>query len=584
MTKAKGKPTTKKSKPVPKVRESKIGIWVESNFKSLSFGILGLALLLRVWLLIQLPNMPFSELHKHPDLDMNFFDAWGDRIAKGDFLTDTVWHPYHNWHKIAAENYGVKSDEEGKAKWNEWYGGKTYHQEPLYAQIVGVSKMIAGNGHYLMYILQIISTLFSIWMIMWLGRHYFGAIAGISGGLLFALYSPGILFDFFLLRTSFTTTYLLAMLVVAEKLMQGKSKPWLFGLLGGIGYILQTTALLLWFPLLLRWLFVRRSDIGRSWQVAVGFACILGFLIARNSIVGAPLLSVSSVGPVTYVLSNFPNYPPEAGFVFFEQIGKLMDRTHGEMLASIKYVMSLFPTSTGWIELQFKKLALVFQWYEVPNNVNTYLAEAFSLPLRLAFIPWSVICALGLTGMIFNFRNKKTLNLLFGILSQVAVMVVFYVLCRFRVPMVAMMAVYAGYVVQTVIQYVDLRKVWLVVGCSVAMFLFVIRPTPVIYTEFSSGDMANMFFSYYKDRLDAAAAKKDFKAGIEMERQFLSSQPDLVKNVEHYVPLKDVTQKDLVKYYGKVYGDLGDFYRDDGQVEKAEECYREMNKLMELAQ
>ena len=584
MTKAKGKPTTKKSKPVPKVRESKIGIWVESNFKSLSFGILGLALLLRVWLLIQLPNMPFSELHKHPDLDMNFFDAWGDRIAKGDFLTDTVWHPYHNWHKIAAENYGVKSDEEGKAKWNEWYGGKTYHQEPLYAQIVGVSKMIAGNGHYLMYILQILSTLFSIWMIMWLGRHYFGAIAGISGGLLFALYSPGILFDFFLLRTSFTTCYILAMLVVAEKLMMGKSKPWLFGLLGGIGYILQTTALLLWFPLLLRWLFVRRSDIGRSWQVAVGFASILGFLIARNSIVGAPLLSVSSVGPVTYVLSNFPNYPPEAGFVFFEQIGKLMDRTHGEMLASIKYVMSLFPTSTGWIELQFKKLALVFQWYEVPNNVNTYLAEAFSLPLRLAFIPWSVICALGLTGMIFNFRNKKTLNLLFGILSQVAVMVVFYVLCRFRVPMVAMMAVYAGYVVQTVIQYADLRKVWLVVGCSVAMFLFVIRPTPVIYTEFSSGDMANMFFSYYKDRLDAAAAKKDFKAGIEMERQFLSSQPDLVKNVEHYVPLKDVTQKDLVKYYGKVYGDLGDFYRDDGQVEKAEECYREMNKLMELAQ
>jgi hypothetical protein len=66
MTKAKGKPTTKKSKPVPKVRESKIGTWVESNFKSLSFGILGLALLLRVWLLIQLPNMPFSELHKHP--------------------------------------------------------------------------------------------------------------------------------------------------------------------------------------------------------------------------------------------------------------------------------------------------------------------------------------------------------------------------------------------------------------------------------------------------------------------------------------------------------------------------------------
>jgi len=584
MTKAKGKPTTKKSKPVPKVRVSKIGIWVESNFRSLSFGILGLALLLRVWVLIQLPSMPFSELHKMPDLDMNFFDAWGDRIAEGDFLTDTVFHPYHFWHKIAAENYGVTSDEEGKAKWGEWYGGKTFHQEPLYAQILGVSKMIAGDGHLLIYILQILSSLFSIWMILWLGRHYFGAIAGISAGLLFTLYSPGIIFDFFLLRTSFTTCYMLAMLVVAEKLMMGKSKPWLFGLLGGIGYILQTTTLLLWIPLLVRWLYIRRSDIRRSWQVAVGFAFILGFLIARNSIVGAPLLSASSVGPVTYVLSNFPNYSPEYGFVIFEQIGKLLDRTNGEMMASIQYVMSLFPTNTGWIELQFKKLALVFHWYEISNNVNTYLVQSFSLPLRIAFIPWSVICALGLTGMIFNFLNKKTLNLLFGIASQVAVMVVFYVLCRFRVPMVAMMAIYAGYVVQTVIQYTNPRKVWLAVGCSVAMFLFVIRPYPPIPTLFTSGDLANLFHSYYRSRFDEAAARGDFKAGIEMEKQFLSSQPDLVKHVEHYVPLKDTNQKDLVKYYGKIYGDLGDFYRDDGQLEKAEECYGEMNKLMELAQ
>jgi hypothetical protein len=295
-------------------------------------------------------------------------------------------------------------------------------------------------------------------------------------------------------------------------------------------------------------------------------------------------MSVSSVGPVTYVLSNFPNYPPEAGFVFFEQIGKLTGQNAWRDAGLIKYVMSLFPTSTGWIELQFRKLAMVFHWYEISNNVNTYLVQSFSLPLRLAFIPWSVICALGLTGMIFNFLNKKSLNLLFGVLSQVAVMVVFYVLCRFRVPMVAMMAIYAGYVVQTVIQYVNPRKVWLAVGCSVAMFLFVIRPYPPIHTLFTSGDLANLFHSYYRSHFDEAAAKGDFKAGIEMEKQFLSSQPDLVKYVEHYVPLKDTNQKDLVKYYGKIYGDLGDFYRDDGQTEKAEECYREMNKLMELAQ
>jgi hypothetical protein len=111
-------------------------------------------------------------MHKNPDLDMNFFDLWGDRIAHGDFLTDTVLHPYHYWHKEATDYLG-KSEAEGKAMWNEWYGGKTYHQEPLYAQILGICKMIAGDGHMLIFILQILSSLFSIWMIIWLGATLF---------------------------------------------------------------------------------------------------------------------------------------------------------------------------------------------------------------------------------------------------------------------------------------------------------------------------------------------------------------------------------------------------------------------------
>jgi len=584
MTKSKGKPVSAKGKPSKKSNENKIGIWVEANYKILTFSVLGLALLLRIWLLIQLPTLPFSELHKSPDLDMKFFDQWGDRIAHGDFLTDTVWHPYHNWHKTAAEYFGAKTDEEGKVMWNEWYGGKTYHQEPLYAQILGICKMIAGDGHLLMYILQILSSLFSIWMIIWLGRHYFGVIAGISGGLLFALYSPGLLFDVVLLRTSFTTCYLLALLFVAEKLMMGKSKPWLFGLLGGIGYILQTTALLLWLPLLVRWLYLRRSDIGRSWQVAIGFACVLSLLIARNSIVGVPLMSASSVGPVTYVLSNFPNYKPEAGFVYFEQIGKLLDRTHGKMLASAQYVIGLYPSTWGWVNLEFKKLALVFHWYEVPNNVNSYLPMKLSLPLRLTFIPWSLIAAFGLTGMIFNLRNNKTLNLLFGILSQVAVMVVFYVLCRFRVPMVAMMTIYGGYTIQRLIQTAGSQKMWLTAGCFGLMWIFMLRPYPKIETTFTSGEMANYFHSYYKERLDEASAQGNFKKGIQLEQQFIGTMPEFVKNFEGHLPIQNREQKDLVRYYGNLYGDMGDFYKDDGQQEKADECYGTMDRMKKASE
>jgi hypothetical protein len=584
MTKPKGKTTSNKSKPEKKVVQSKISIWLESNFKILSWSILGIALFLRIWLLIQLPNMPFSEMHENVDLDMNFFDVWGERIAHGDFLTDTVLHPYHNWHKEAAEYMGVQSDEEGKVLWNAWYGGKTYHQEPLYAQILGICKMIAGDGHILIFIFQILSTLFSIWMIMWLGRHYFGVIAGISAGLLFTLYSPALLFDVILLRTSFTTCYMLSLLFVAEKLMMGKSRPWIFGMLGGVGYLLQTTAMLLWLPLLIRWLYVRRVDVKRSWQTGIAFAGVLSLLVIRNSMVGVGLFSVSSVGPVTFMLSNFPNYIPELGFVFFKQVGKLLEMSHGKMVASAIEVIRLHPTFFSYAELEFKKLAMVFHWYEIPNNVNTYIPMKVSWPLRLAVVPWSMIGALGLTGMIFNIRNTKTLNLCMGILSQVAVMVVFYVLCRFRVPMVAMMAVYGGYTLQTLIATYPLRKKLLVMGCFIGLCVFMVRPYPKIDVPYPMGELAIYFHTYYRERMDQSVAEGNFKKGIAYGEQFLCTMPEFVRHIEDHLPLQTANQKDLARYFGKVHGDLGDFYKDDGQQQKAEECYRIMDRLLKAAE
>lgn len=591
MTKAKGKPIPKKSKQPHKETESKISRWLENNFKILSYSVLGLALVLRLWLLIELPNMPFSDLHKHPDLDMKFFDEWGDLIAKGDFLTDTVLHPYHNWHKDATDYIGAKSDEEGKALWNHWYGEKTYHQEPLYAFILGIVKMGGGNGHLLMYLLQILSSLFSIWMIMWLGRHYFGAIAGISAGLLFTLYSPGVLFDMVLLRTSFTTTYILVLLFVAEKLMLGRSKPWIFGCLGGIGYLLQTTTLLLWLPLLVRWLWASlkgsptpvRTTLRHSLQTALGLIGVMSLLVIRNSIVGAPLLSASSVGPVTFVLSNFPNYKPELGFAVFEAIGKLLQETDGKMVASALRILEVFPSTWDWVNLEFQKLAMVFHWYEVPNNVNTYLANAYSLPLRLAFIPWSFIAAAGLVGMIFNVTNKRTMNLLFGVLSQVAVMVLFYVLCRFRVPLVAIMAIYAGYVIQNIMAPENKIKSAMVLVSCLLLWFVMMRPYPDIRVPFAVGEMANCFQTHVRDKLDLYTSRGDFKKAIEVEERFIRSQPEYVKHLEKHQPITNDLQRGLLDYYGKLYGDLGDLYKDGGYPNEAEKSYAMEVKLRSAA-
>ncbi len=571
--------TKLKAKPITPAPLNRMQQWFENKYKILAISILILAGLLRIGLLIELPHMPFSQLHKAGDLDMHFFNLWGDRIADGDVLTDTIWHPYHSWHKELATAFGAQTEQQGRAKWAEWYGGKKFHQEPLYPLIIGVAKMISRPGLLIVYVLQMLLGLLSIWIVMWLGKNYFSAMAAIMGGLLFTLYGPNLLFDATLLRTSFNTCLLLGMLYTAEKLLSGKSNAWVMGVLGGIGYILMTTSMLLWIPLLIRWFFVKRNDLKKSWQVALGFSVVLSFLVIRNQIADVSLLSTSSVGPITYVLSNFPKYKPELGFAYFPQAGKVMELTKGHMISSALYMINLHKPVWEWFLLQFKKLGAVFHWYEIPNNINTYLATQYSVSLSIAFIPYSLIAALGLLGIILNLKNKRTLNLLVAILTQIAIMVIFYVLCRFRIPMVAMLSIFAGYAMQRILSTENIKKSLIAFGGAIALWLLVMRPWPNIPVKFESGDLAMYFQTYLHPQLNKLSAKGDVESSIKIFENFISTMPPYIRNLDPSKGFSTFKERSLSNYYGVLYEDLGNFYRDKGEAQKATFAYSQSAKF-----
>jgi hypothetical protein len=294
-------------------------------------------------------------------------------------------------------------------------------------------------------------------------------------------------------------------------------------------------------------------------------------------------MSVSSVGPVTYVLANFPNYTPHVGFAYFPGLGILMTETNGQMLPSMLKIISLHASFWDWVALQFEKLALVFHWYEIPNNTSTYLPKEYSMVLNATFLPFSFIAALGLTGLIFSFRQKKSLNLLFGILSQVVVMVAFYVLCRFRIPMVAMLAVYAGFSLQLLLENAWNRKFLMTLVSFTVLWLLIMRPTPKIPLKFDNSDLAHYFHSYYLPRLNEYSSKGDLASCAVLLEKFISSRPEEIKGL----PGKFLThrkEKELATYYSKLYKDLADLYRDLGQQEKAQVNYAESEVLERAGQ
>ena len=554
----------------------------ERHFRVLAIIVIALAAGLRLWLLTELPDMPFSQLYKAPDLDMDFFDRWGQRIADGDILTDTVFHPNHFWHRMISDTLGL-SAEAGVQQWNQWYGEKQYHQEPLYALILGAAKRISGEGHVLMYVLQMMLSLLSTWFIIWLGRHYFHHAAGILGGLLFVFYGPALLFDASLLRTSISTTFLLAMLVLGEQLMNGRKRGFLMGLIGGLSYLLMTTTLLVWLPITLRWLYVRSRSFQATLSVFAGFGICLSFLLYRNITVGAPLFSSSSVGAITYVMANYPGYQPENGFSYYPGAAAVMQATDGEMIPASLMIIGQHESFLDWVWLQVKKLGAVFHWFEIPNNINTYLAAEFSDALKFTFLPYSVILALAIPGLILNIRDGKTVNLLWALFVQVVIMVIFYVLCRFRVPMVAMLCVYAGFTLQAFGQVKSLKPILFLTGITVVCWGFVNRPWPEIPLLFTRGDLQMNFVHYYQPKIDDLYRKGDKSGAIELFKAFTATIPSYMTEKNVKTALHHPWQRDLAYYCSLVYRDIGSLYKETGDTIQESVYNKKAKKLIKAA-
>lgn len=267
------------------------------------------------------------------------------------------------------------------------------------------------------------------------------------------------------------------------------------------------------------------------------------------------------------------------GFAFFPEAGQLMESTGGKMVPVALKIIDVHPSFWSWVELQFQKLGMVFHWYEIPNNINTYLAMQFSQTLQFTLVPWSLIAALGFVGMLMTWRSGKTFSLLTGVLTQVAIMVIFYVLCRFRVPLVAMMAVYAGYTLQQIVHFRAWKPALIALLGSIFTLMMINRSTPQIPVKFEKGDVASLFQLYYVDNLDAALNAGRYEECTSMMWELLGTMPKAFDAIQSNQELGSQAEKELASYYGAIYTDLGNIYQQMGDQVNAERCYAKSKKL-----
>jgi hypothetical protein len=158
----------------------------------------------------------------------------------------------------------------------------------------------------------------------------------------------------------------------------------------------------------------------------------------------------SSAMDAVLALGNTPEAPP-GGLEYppsYNEAMRLASLPDGERVSVLTQMRHwALAKPLQFLELKFRTFLLFWNRQEVPNNVSIGYHGKDSWLLRApVLIGFAVIGTLGVFGMLLSWRwrSPARLYLYFAVLMYCAGTVLFYVLARFRIPVVPLVCVFAG--------------------------------------------------------------------------------------------------------------------------------------------
>lgn len=399
------------------------------------FIIFLISISIRLIYIVEIKNHPFFA---NPQLDSRHYNDWAWGIAQGN-----------------------------------WIGGdKAYWASPFYAYFLAVVYRIFGHDYLIVRLIQIFLGSITWVVTYWIGKELFNKKVGIIAALIGAFYSYSIFLDGELLKNSlaaFTTT------LAVYAAMKAKDKD-SFALWTISGILLGVTALnqpnvLLFIPLFTVWGFnwKRRGlrDILLLCLFVFGNVLVIAPVTIRNYIVEKDFVLITYNGGINFFQGN--NSESDGGMLT-SRLYKLIpqreegrtrempEKALGRKLKSSEishYWFSLgkrfiFDDPLAFIKLTFRKFLLFWNWYEVPDNIDYYFFKRFSNILSLPLPSFGFLAPLALLGLFLSLTEWRRHLLSYGVISVFMVSVVmFYVIGRYRLPIIPLMCVYAGNTVFT---------------------------------------------------------------------------------------------------------------------------------------
>lgn len=348
----------------------------------------------------------------------------------------------------------------------DWLGTGPFYQAPLYPYVLAALFAVVGQDLFAVRLFQALAGAIACGLMTAAGQRFFGRRAGVVSGLLLACYAPAIFFDG-LIQKSALDLLSFSLLLLAVALLHEDASISRCALAGAsLGFLAMTreNALLLG-PVLLTWLWLRnRKPYPLVLAFLLGCAAVLAPVAIRNQVVSGEVhLTTVQLGPNFFIgnsdRANGTYVPLKAGRgnPLFEQrdatelaqraLGRTL--TPGEVSAYWRYraLEWIGRNPTAWLRLMARKALLFWNRVEAVDTEDLATYGDFSPVLRVLnyFLNFGVLAPIGFLGMFLTRERLRELWILHGLAVTYFVSVaVFYVLARYRYPVVPVLVLFAG--------------------------------------------------------------------------------------------------------------------------------------------
>lgn len=361
---------------------------------------------------------------------------------------------------------------------------------PLYPMFLGALYSLGAEWPLGPRLVQFGLGLLNLFLIYSIGRAVFGLRTGLIALGLAVLYYP---FVYFEAETLVTTLFLTLILAGTRIALGARGYPaWLAaGLVFGLATITRPTLLAL-YPLLVLWAWIgeRKGGAGRKggvratggsrWMRAALFGVALTVPVAAvtiyNQAISGDRVLIASQGGVNFFIGNSATSDGKTAFVpgwrdvsyeskeyedtMLLAARSIAERAAGRALSPSEISSYWYGLGWSWIRsepraflvLLTHRVYFYFNHIEIPNNreIAEYVGEY--APWMRALFPFGagLLIPLGMAGLFVaggSARGKRLLLiLLFG---QAALIVLFFVCARFRIPTMPFWIVFAAHTIDS---------------------------------------------------------------------------------------------------------------------------------------